>query len=110
MNDFEFKRSRPFTNFAQRSLELYNLKSFLSETYRLLTIFHSNLLITRTGKNSQMNSNLALLNISPWVVLGQAHLDFTGGFLFLRIFSVVISVSPHVCFILDLILISMFLR
>ena len=30
--------------------------------------------------------------------------------LLLRIFSVAISVSPHVCFILDLILISMFLR
>ena len=28
----------------------------------------------------------------------------------LRIFSVAISVSPHVCFILDLVLISMFLR
>ena len=28
----------------------------------------------------------------------------------LRIFSVVISVSSHVCFILDLILISLFLR
>ena len=28
----------------------------------------------------------------------------------LRIFSVAISVSPHVCFILDLILISMFLK
>ena len=34
----------------------------------------------------------------------------TGGFLLLRIFSVAIFVSPHVCFILDLILISMFLR
>ena len=33
----------------------------------------------------------------------------TGWFLLLRIFSVDISVSPHVCFILDLILISMFL-
>ena len=32
------------------------------------------------------------------------------GFLLLRIFSVGISVSPNVCFILDLILISMFLR
>ena len=42
-------------------------------------------------------------------VLGQAFRDFTGGFLLLRIFSVAISVSPHVCFILDLILISMFL-
>ena len=44
------------------------------------------------------------------VVLGQAYRGFTGGFLLLRIFSVAISVNPHVCFILDLILISMFLR
>ena len=34
----------------------------------------------------------------------------TGGFLLLPNFSVAISVSPHVCFILVLILISMFLR
>ena len=34
----------------------------------------------------------------------------TSGFLLLCIFSVGISVSPHVCFILDLILISMFIR
>ena len=33
----------------------------------------------------------------------------TERFLLLRIFSVAISVGPHVCFILDLILISMFL-
>ena len=39
-----------------------------------------------------------------------AYRGLTGGFLLLRIFSVGISVSPHVCFILDLILISMFLR
>ena len=42
------------------------------------------------------------------------YLDFyrglTGGFLLLQNFSVAISVSPHVCFILVLILISMFLR
>ena len=43
-------------------------------------------------------------------VLGQAYRGLTGGFLLLRIFSVGISVSPHVCFILGLILISMFLR
>ena len=43
------------------------------------------------------------------VVLGQAYHDLSGGLLLLRIFSVAISVSPHVCFILDLILISMFL-
>ena len=34
----------------------------------------------------------------------------TGGFLLLQNFSAAISVSPHVCFILVLILISMFLR
>ena len=34
----------------------------------------------------------------------------TGGFLLPRIFSVVFSVNPHVCFNLDLILISLFLR
>ena len=36
--------------------------------------------------------------------------DLTGGSVLLQIFSVAISVSPHVCFILDLIMISMFLR
>ena len=44
------------------------------------------------------------------VVLGQAYRGLTGGFLLLQIFSVAISVSPHVCFISDLILTPMFLR
>ena len=44
------------------------------------------------------------------MVLGQAYSGLTGGFLLLRIFSVAISASPHVCFILDLILMSMYLR
>ena len=63
---FEFKRWS-FSDFGQRSLELNILKAFLSETNRLLTIFvkpacgehdivvYSNLLITRTGINSQMS-------------------------------------------------------
>ena len=34
------------------------------------------------------------------VVLGRAYRGLTGGFLLLRNFSVTISVSPHVCFIL----------
>ena len=44
--------------------------------------------------------------------INNVYEDSIGGFLLLRIFSVAISVSPHVCFILhvDLILISMFLR
>ena len=42
------------------------------------------------------------------VGLGQAYRGLTGGFLLRRIFSAGISTSPHVCFILDLILISMF--
>ena len=36
-------------------------------------------------------------------------MGLTGWFLLLRIFSVAISVRPHVRFILDLMLISMFL-
>ena len=43
-------------------------------------------------------------------VLGQAYRGLTGGFLFLRNFNAAISVNPHVCFMLVLILISMFLR
>ena len=44
------------------------------------------------------------------VVIGQAYRGLTGAFFLLRIFSVAISVSPHVCFTSDLILISMCLR
>ena len=44
------------------------------------------------------------------VVLGWAYRGLTGGFLLLQNFSVAISVSPYVCFILVLILSSMFLR
>ena len=44
------------------------------------------------------------------VVLGRAYRGLTGGFLLHRNFSVAISVSPHVCFILVLMLISMYLR
>ena len=44
------------------------------------------------------------------IVLGWAYRGLTGGFLLLQNFSVAISVSPHVCFILVLILISVFLR
>ena len=40
-------------------------------------------------------------------MLGWAYRGLTGGFLLLQNFSVAISVSPHVCFILVLILISM---
>ena len=40
----------------------------------------------------------------------ELYRGLTGGFLLLQNFCVAISVSPHVCFILVLILISMFLR
>ena len=36
------------------------------------------------------------------VVLGRAYRGLTGGFLLLRNFSVTISGSPHICFILSL--------
>ena len=42
-----------------------------------------------------------------WISNGEF---FTDGFLLLRHFSAAISVSPHVCFIIVLILISIFLR
>ena len=51
-----------------------------------------------------------LINVNFRVVLGWAYRGLTGGFLLLQNFCVAISVSPHVCFILVLILISMFLR
>ena len=44
------------------------------------------------------------------LVLSRAYRGLTGGFLLLLNFSVAISVSHHVCFILVLLLISMFLR
>ena len=44
------------------------------------------------------------------VVFSRAYRGLTGGFLLKRNFSVAISMSPHVCFILVLILISIFLR
>ena len=44
------------------------------------------------------------------VVLGWAYRGLTGGFLLLQNFCVAISVSPHVCFILVLILISIFFK
>ena len=63
--------------------------------------------------HGKIGKTLTIPNIPIYpfrVVLGQAYRGLTGGFLLLRIFSVAISVSPYVCFILDLILISMFLR
>ena len=56
-------------------------------------------------------STLAVGDGHPFrVVLGWAYRGLTDGFLLLQNFSVAISVSPHVCFILLSILISMFLR
>ena len=52
---------------------------------------------------------ISLLNVI-YKLLGWAYRGLTGGFLLLQNFCVAISVSPHVCFILVLILISMFLR
>ena len=48
---------------------------------------------TSLGEWEHNNNNIP-------VVLGQAYRGLTGGFLLLRIFSVAISVSLHVCFIL----------
>ena len=58
----------------------------------------------------QENTTMGRFNRPFRVVLGWAYRGLTGGFLLLQNFCVAISVSPHVCFILVLILISMFLR
>ena len=55
-------------------------------------------------------SEISILKLNIAHLVGQAYPGLTGGFLLLRIFRVAISMSPHICFILDLILISMFLR
>ena len=63
------------------------------------------------GGVAVQNYDLRTLATFPFrVVLCRAYRGLTGGFLLLRNFSVAISVSPHVCFVLVLILISMFLR
>ena len=43
------------------------------------------------------------------VVLGWAYRGLAGGFLLLHSFGVAVSVGPHVCFVLVLILVSVFL-
>ena len=61
-------------------------------------------------KKSELQQNKAVQN-SVLIVLWQVSIiGLTGGFLLLQNFNVAISVSPRVCFILVLILISMFLR
>ena len=63
------------------------------------------------GQMSRSQSALKLCaQTSVLVVLGWAYRGLTGRFLLLQNSSVAISVSPHVCFILVLILISVFLR
>ena len=49
-NGFEFKRSRSFSDLAQRNI----LNSFFSDANRLLTILYFNLRITGTGTDSQV--------------------------------------------------------
>ena len=71
-------------------------------------LYHFNMIIVRykkIGYNIPLGDRHVIR-----IVLGQAYRGLTGGFLSLRIFSVAISVSPHVCFVLVLILISMFLK
>ena len=69
-------------------------------------------LMNRLPKKRSLSS-ITIFFIMPLgfrVVLGWAYRGLTGTFLLLQNFCVAVSVSPHVCFILVLILISMFLR
>ena len=69
----------------------------------------------RSGKNLFWSIKISCEVLNKLKSLGfcassLSYCGLTGGFLLLRNFSVAISVSPHVCFILVLILISMFLK
>ena len=54
-------------------------------------------------------NTLAIVMTSILCFLGRTYSGLTVGWLLLRNFSVAISVSPHICLILVLILISVFL-
>ena len=75
---------------------------------------HFNLCVVKEG-NKGIN-HLVQSKHKKGIKTSEVYIDLfiyrglTGGFLLLQNFSVAISVSPHVCFILVLILISMFLR
>ena len=62
----------------------------------------SNITIHKIGKIFQIQNSFCSFRF----VLYWAYRGLTGGFLLLQNFSIAISVSPHVCFILVLILIS----
>ena len=85
---------------------MFNCYRFIKFVYIFYFRFYR-FTITRLESNSYSCAILV-----PRVYLNSffSVFDLTGGFLLLQIFSVAISVSPHVCFILVLILISMFPR
>ena len=85
--------------------------SCLTGGFLLLRIFSVGSSVSPPSGFLQLGAPSFSFRVSSFlVVLCQAYRGLTDGFLLLRIFSVGSSVSPHVCFILDLILISMFLR
>ena len=63
-------------------------------------------------KVRRIGYNINEMRRSACLLINQIRVyrGLTGGFLLLQNFCVAISVRPHVCFILVLILISMFLR
>ena len=62
---------------------------------------YSRVLLQTAEMNCNINLNLDKIRCNPFrVVLGRAYHGLTGGLLLLRNFSVAISVSPHVCFIM----------
>ena len=100
---------------------LLNIMNEIWRTGRFPEDWHKAVIIPipKPGKDKTEATNYRLaVYVKQWrewltigrVVLGWAYRGLTGGFLLLQNFSVAISVSPHVCFILVLILISMFLR
>ena len=89
-----------------------NVKRVVKETLDSLNIHHVTTSYYHPNSNLKVERSHRTLHdiLAKRLVLGWAYRGLTGGFLLLQNFSVAISVSPHVCFILVLILISMFLR
>ena len=67
-------------------------------------------MIRKVGGKNKKSECIHLKSSNGNKCYSRKDIGLTGGFLLLQNFSVAISVSPHVCFILVLILISTFLR
>ena len=83
---------------------MFSLDAYDTVSFSVRICPHNLLIVSEASLNWAALSEIILFG------LGWAYRGITGGVFLLQNFSVAISVSPHVCFILVLILISVFLR